>query len=763
MKNFFANKRIIIPALILLELVLLVGNALRFNRNESYTYTQDDLLIAHRGEETGELKHESGFYADHTNIPGSYVVTPPVFLNKGVYSVSIDYQTNAQGDWHTCYSTLDPIKDISPKKTADLVYSDHTAISASEANTTTLSWVRYGTTFDVRIGPETDATGDNIYVLVNGVTITYMRGKTIMHETTKLFALLLLINLLLYLGVLKREETKNFLKGKELAVSVILFTIMFSSYPLLNRGVYFGDDLFYHLRRIAFLGEGLKSGQFPVHILPGWDNGYGYAAGVGYGDFFLYPSAILVNLGFSLNFAYKFYVFLINVITVFVAYFAFKKISGNDKVGLASMVIYSLIGFRIHSIYTGATIGEYGAFTFLPLVVLGLWDIYTKKEKNAYLELAIGVTLCISCHVLTPYIMALFIPVFCILMIEKTLQKDILVPLAKALFAIVLLNLHFVLPLADYMLFQGMRGNTVTKTMWKRGQELVDLFTLIPDKYHDTAGFFGLGVVSLIILGVALAFVLCGRFKEKTWSYFRLLALTVLFILLSVNSIFYFFLDDKLPKVYDMFSTFQFPWRLLNLACVMIVFWFAVTMGKLFEDNDKNLAGMIALAAICVVCVVQSEIYIGEAVRNGKVITTYDSDYLKSDFYIEFSIEGIDETMTYDIQDMEIEGESEATAEITKRKGTTIYAHVENPTDNLVVAKAPLWGFRHYAAKGSGKWLHAYEAEDKRLAVDIPAGYSGDIKIWFREPWYWRVSELISLVATIWVVREIYNSKKKDC
>ena len=313
------------------------------------------------------------------------------------------------------------------------------------------------------------------------------------------------------------------------------------------------------------------------------------------------------------------------------------------------------------------------------------------------------------------------------------------------------------------MLFQGMRGNTVTKTMWKRGQELVDLFTLIPDKYHDTAGFFGLGVVSLIILGVALAFVLCGRFKEKTWSYFRLLALTVLFILLSVNSIFYFFLDDKLPKVYDMFSTFQFPWRLLNLACVMIVFWFAVTMGKLFEDNDKNLAGMIALAAICVVCVVQSETYIGEAVRNGKVITTYDSDYLKSDFYIEFSIEGIDETLTYDIQDMEIEGESEATAEITKRKGTTIYAHVENPTDNAVVAKAPLWGFRHYAAKGSGKWLNVYEAEDKRLAVNIPAGYSGDIKIWFREPWYWRLSEIISLVATIWVVREIYNSKKKDC
>ena len=357
--------------------------------------------------------------------------------------------------------------------------------------------------------------------------------------------------------------------------------------------------------------------------------------------------------------------------------------------------------------------------------------------------------------------MAMSIPVFCILMIEKTLQKDILIPLLKSLAAIILLNLHFVLPLADYMLFQGMRGNQVYSTMWKRGQELTNLFTLIPDPYHDTGGFFGLGIVTLVVLGVAAAFILCGRFKEKTWAYFRVLLLTVIFILLSVNSTFYFFLMDKLPSVYEVFGELQFPWRFLNMVCVLVVFWFAITMGMIFEDKDKKLAGIIAMVAICVICVVQSETYIGEVVRNGKVMTTYDYAYLREPFYIEFSIGGINTGITNTDQDMVVEGNTDATAQITKRNGTTIHAHVDNPTDKTVITEAPLWGFRHYAAKGSGKKLNVFRAENYKVAVEIPAGYSGDIKIWFREPWYWRLSEIISLITVIWVVREINKNRRK--
>ena len=53
--------------------------------------------------------------------------------------------------------TLDTV-DIEGK-TADLAYSDHTAMPGDRANISALSWVRYGTEFEVRMGPETDASG----------------------------------------------------------------------------------------------------------------------------------------------------------------------------------------------------------------------------------------------------------------------------------------------------------------------------------------------------------------------------------------------------------------------------------------------------------------------------------------------------------------------------------------------------------------------------------------------------------------------------
>ncbi|AOZ97370.1 hypothetical protein [Butyrivibrio hungatei] len=752
MKKFWENKKLLILVLVAVEVVLLIVNALRFNREENISYSSDDLLLAHKNLETNTIEYESGFYADHSNVEGAYVVTKPTFLKKGIYSVTVDYSSNAEDNWHTCYMVLDAVGDTSEGKTADLVCSDHTAMPGKFTSVSALSWVKYGTEFEVRMGPETDASGDNIYVLVNSVNITYMKGKTIANETTKLFLFFALIDVLVFLFLLKRKETVSFLKGKELTIGVMLFTLFFSSYPLFYRKLYFGDDIYYHLRRIAFTAEGLRSGQFPVHILPGWDNGYGYAAGVGYGDLLIYPSAILIILGFTLQMAYKFYIFLTNVLSVFISYFAFKKISGNERVGLFSSVLFTLIGFRLHSIYSGATVGEFGAFTFLPLVILGLWEIYSKKSKKAYITLALGVTLTLSCHVLSTFILALVIPLFCILMIEKTLQKEVLLPLLKALLAIVLLNLHFIVPLADYMLFQNMRGNTVNDILWNRGQELVHLFNLQKAAFLDTGGFVGLGVVSIAVLALAAGFVLTGRFKEKTGVYLRLFALSILLIALSLNSTFYFFLSDKMPLMYKLLGNMQFPWHFLDVSCGMVVFWFAVTMGELLRYEDKSIKGYIAMASLVLLCVVQSEELLGDVIKEGNPITSFDSNYLREPFYVEFSIKDINTGLTSMYQDMVLPEGTEATAVVTKKNGTTLYVQADNPTGEVVIAEAPLWGYRHYAAKAKGTKIACYMAEDKKLAVEIPAGYSGLFKIYFREPWFWRLAELVSLVTLVYLL-----------
>ena len=41
------------------------------------------------------------------------------------------------------------------------------------------------------------------------------------------------------------------------------------------------------------------------------------------------------------------------------------------------------------------------------------------------------------------------------------------------------------------------------------------------------------------------------------------------------------------------------------------------------------------------------------------------------------------------------------------------------------------------------------EAEDHRVSVEIPQGFAGTVKVYFSEPWYWRLSEIISLMTLL--------------
>ena len=760
MKKFFVNKKNIVMTIVLAELILLVLNAFRFNRTESYSFSQDDFLVDYLNRETSEYERESGAYADHTDKEQSYVVTKPLHLGKGIYNIYVNYSSNAGENWHFCYTTLQACLDVSKDKAAHLAYCDHIALPMEMNEVSYDSWVRYKTDFEVRMGPERDETGDGFFVLANEVRITYLRGKTIIYETAKLLLLFIVLDIVLYLFGIKKEETKRFFEDKAFTVGVLLFTVLYASYPLLSDKLYFGDDIFYHLRRIVYLGEGLKCGQFPVHIYPGWDRGYGYAAGVGYGDLILYPSAILVNLGFTLQAGYKFYIFLTNVLTALVSYYSFGKIADDKNVGLASSVLFTLIGFRLHSVYTGATVGEFGAFIFLPLVILGLWEIYAKKNKNAYIYLALGVTLTLSCHVLSTFILALVIPIFCLVLVEKTLQKDILIPLLKAVAAILLLNLHFVVPLVDYMVSKNVSGNSITDMIWARGRDLVTFFGYSQAKELDTSGFLGLGIFSIAVLTIAFGFIIAGKFEGKSLIYARVFALSIVFVLLSTNSMFYFALYQDVPILYKLLANMQFPWHFLDVSCGMVVFWFAVTAKNAVCKLNKKNATYVAMTVICFACVIQGNTLLEDVVKTAHPITMYDDAEISNVAIAEFSIPDIEGSIPYTDTDMIIREDSGATAQILKKNGTTIYAQVDNPTGNTVVTEAPLWGYRYYAAKAGGKKLKAYMGDNKKLWVEIPAGYSGKIKIWFREPFLWRLSELITLATLVFIVREYMKTKK---
>lgn len=749
------KKAYLILFIILLEVIVLFFNIRKFDREWQLEVSREELLTY-----DNENGYISGFYADHSYAQNMYITTDAIFLEKGLYEVTVDYESNSDGNWRTCYTTMVAEADNTEEQTANLVLSDKVALPSENKSTSFTTWVRYGENYRVTLGPERDESGDNIYVLGQKVTITYLKNSTILREVSKLIFVFILINLGIYCRVYEWERVKNYLKNQdEFVIGGILFVIIFTSFPLLYRMIYFGDDIFYHLRRISYLADGLKAGYFPVKIQPGWDNGYGYAVGVCYGDLLLYPSAILVLLGNPLQFAYKFYIFFINILTALISYYSYKKIADNKYIGLVCSILYSLMGFRLHSIYAGATVGEFGAYTFLPLVILGLYEIYQKKASKAYITLSLGITLTLSSHVLSTLILAMVIPVFALIFIEKTIQKEVFLSLLKALGLTILLNLYFVIPCAEYLIFQDMVGNKNFDTLWVNGQELVNLFINMDDPSLNSGGWSGLGFYSLIIVSFAAAFIVSGKFKDKTHLHARLFLMTLGLTFLSTNSILYFWLKYNMNILYKLLGNLQFPWHFLNVVSGLLIFYMAKILEEIKNSGKKKNIGYILSSAVVILCIVQSGMFLREVIVEGNPITMYDDAKLKGINSVEFAINNIDKSLTYN-SDVVVNDDF-ATVNIVKRKGITLNLQAQNLGERKSVVEIPLWGYRHYTAKSKGEVLEIVVLDNKKLGVVLPPGFDSEVKVYFKEPWYWRIAELLSLSGVVWIVAKVYWTKRE--
>ena len=107
-----------------------------------------------------------------------------------------------------------------------------------------------------------------------------------------------------------------------------------------------GVDLWFHLLRIEGVAQGLRAGQFPVRIQPDWMNGYGYPVSVFYGDGVLGIAELLRWIGFPLQTAYKVYVYVISFGTFMTAWYAFRRLFGEEKIALTGAAIYVLAPYR---------------------------------------------------------------------------------------------------------------------------------------------------------------------------------------------------------------------------------------------------------------------------------------------------------------------------------------------------------------------------------------------------------------------------------
>ena len=141
--------------------------------------------------------------------------------------------------------------------------------------------------------------------------------------------------------------------GKTIVFAMTLLVVL-SSAPVLSFYLSGGGDLQFHLCRIEAIRQALPAGQFPVRLPSYWNNGYGYASSVFYGEVFLYFPAVLRIIGFSAQSAYKLYLLSVNLFTCLSTYYCLRKICGERLSALVGTAVYMLVPYRLSTLYLRA-------------------------------------------------------------------------------------------------------------------------------------------------------------------------------------------------------------------------------------------------------------------------------------------------------------------------------------------------------------------------------------------------------------------------
>ena len=102
--------------------------------------------------------------------------------------------------------------------------------------------------------------------------------------------------------------------------------------PLLMPGLPNGHDLYYHLSRLYAMDVNFALGEFPSMINHEALAGYGYATGLFYPDFFLYPAVLFMWCGMGIIAAYKCVLVLLVASIAFGAYFCARRLSATCSI-----------------------------------------------------------------------------------------------------------------------------------------------------------------------------------------------------------------------------------------------------------------------------------------------------------------------------------------------------------------------------------------------------------------------------------------------
>lgn len=577
---------------------------------------------------------------------------------------------------------------------------------------------------------------------------------------------------------LKQTSNQVFFCRILFALFFILILSTLASLYIFKNSLFEGHDLGYFLYRLEGISDGLADGKFPVRIHTSQIQGYGYPTGIMFGDWFYYPAAYLHSRGLSIVHSYNLIIFCLNLLTVSVSFYSFKKAFNSNWCAVVGAVLWTFSYYRIENITLRADVGEALAMSFYPALFLALFRVLNRDRsidgcqissiiapwQLAGIAMAGIVTSNLPATVLM--IILVFVSLVIYVPIFKADLRTVVLQGLKALSLTILLGAFYIVPFLDYYLTESLAysvggGNPGTPVAMEfhsiRIRQLFSFFQPMTgwSMGYQTVDFWmptttGIALLVCPIASIGLLFL--PKFKSIRKLILPLIAIAAILMFACTHWFPWNCNVILVNKIFSLVSKIQFPWRLLGPTSFYLCLASLVLFAKVQYLFSPGKQFLVSLIGVCICCLALVEGMYGintfinaQPATTFEIIKTTDAGIYDAQFVPANTDVGL---MLQGASDYPSSSESIELIDFNKN-GTKCMANVSIKNGGSI--DLPLLNYKYYDVSCSNNNLSISIGSNNNNLIRLNCKGTGSavLIIDFIEPVIWRMAEIISLISIV--------------
>lgn len=563
--------------------------------------------------------------------------------------------------------------------------------------------------------------------------------------------------------MLKIKETlKN---EKYYSIIIILIASIFICIPLMSKNIDMTyDDGIQHIARLIGTYQSLKEGQ--PYIMSNFCNGFGYSWNIFYSPITAFIPLIFKILSISFTACIKLFMLVVVFLSGYFMYLFVKKVTKNNNIAIISAIIYIFAPYRLTDMYIRNAIAELTSFVFLPLVFLGLYNIFNEENiKKSYI-LSIGAIGLILTHTVITMYVAILSLIYIFINIKKLKNKNIIKMLVINILLILVITSFFWAPLlqhkmaTQYEVFkEGRMERTEVLVAYK-----LDFYRLFFTKSNDYM-IYEIGIITLI--GLILTPIAIKKIKQEKYYKLYLFAL-ISGIICSIMTL-KIFPFEHLPKILKMI---QFSFRLLEFTSFFFAFIAAVNICVVCKKIELRELLIILIVLMVITIPFKSQLRTIDKIDEERLINTVpvtentgrvhagcaSFEYLPSKA---FENRSYIETRTQNA--VVINGTAQIENEI--KEGSKMIFDVNYVLEETEI-ELPYIYYLGYSvileSNGEKTKLETYETDNGFVGIKIPILEKGKIQVKYTGTNIMKISNFVSIIGVCVLIGLVLSSKKNN-